>query len=236
MRDAVAHVWLARNALVHCPPGTWLAIVAADTSANAETDLPPHRLVPPSDRAVTRHRIDAKPQLGGPSLFSRDHTGRFARLHRMTSWINVTARRRGRRTDIVLRWLSLEPKVELLAQRLTFIDSLRFPVAIEADWADPVTGDLIRHETFVLPKGASANTPAQAPGSQAKARVPKSATDVRHSQEQLLREYDDPWTANPRPAGAPIIGPLEAGFGDPKGVFAPRREPLRTYEGILREH
>lgn len=240
--EAIGHVWFARNALLQCPPGTWTGVVAFEPGRRDEAPPPPaagparrrtdRRVLAPNGEwtpvtkhASGRHRIEVDAYRASQQIFSSDHSARFDEVIRSVGWINVTALRNGERTDIVLRWFARSPDRELLTQRLAFTGALTLPVAIEADWAEPRSGAHASHELYVLaldPSQATTAVPAAPLSSEAAAYA---------AQARALAGHRDPWTNDPRAPGAPVIGPLRAGFADPAEAFVPWLPPLRLRGG-----
>ncbi|MEZ6015430.1 MAG: hypothetical protein R3F49_09975 [Planctomycetota bacterium] len=235
--EAIGHLWFARNGLLHCPPGTWTGPMSF---VRDEADLvllrgeqrvlvPTGEWSPVTMRATGRHRIEVEAYRASQEILSDDHARRFEAVGRDVAWINVTAQRSGERMEVVLRWFARHPERELLTQRLAFLGEPRVPVAIEADWADPATGEHALHELFVLRViEHDAAQPAEAP------RVLADAAALRTAQAAALQGHADPWSDDPRPPGAPVIGPLRPGFADPKEAFLPWTPPLRLRGGTPR--
>ena len=229
-RDFIGHVWFARNALLHCPPGTFTAPLAFEYEGAQVRPIhgerhvlaPTGQWTPVGASGIGRHRIEVESYRATQDIFSRDHAARFALVARETAWINITLHRFGRRLDVVLRFFARQPNRELLTQRLTFLGALGLPVAIEADWGDPFHGEHQSQELFVALDSAdfAALTDRRL-----------DADGVRDLQRQRLLGEPDPWTDAPRPAGAPVIGPLRPGFADPEEAFAPWKPPLRLRGG-----
>ncbi len=232
-RDFIGHVWFARNALLHCPPGTFTAPLAFEyegarvrhINGELHVQVPTGQWRSSGANGIGRHRIEVESYRATQDIFSRDHALRFAMVAHETDWVNVTLHRYDRRLDVVLRFFARHPNRELLTQRLTFVGSLGLPVAIEADWGDPFLGHHELHELFVQLDSAEL---AELSASNL------DAAGLRNLQRRRVQGQPDPWTESPRPEDIPVIGPLRPGFADPDEAFVPWKPPLRLRGGSPR--